>query len=55
MNANGQQVIQTINLPIQALQSMGAANVQQQQIGTQLMPQLQQVPSHAPFIVANFC
>lgn len=46
-NQSGQQIIQTINLPIQALQSMGAANVQQQQqqIGTQLMPQLQQVCS----------
>ncbi|XP_046916171.2 uncharacterized protein LOC124496667 isoform X1 [Dermatophagoides farinae] len=40
---NGQTILQTIQIPIQALQSLGA-NVQQPQIAThQMMPQLQQV------------
>lgn len=39
---NGQTILQTIQFPIQALQSLGT-NVQQQQIATQVMPQLQQV------------
>ncbi|OTF83084.1 hypothetical protein BLA29_004977, partial [Euroglyphus maynei] len=40
---NGQTILQTIQIPIQALQSIGT-NVQQQQIAThQMMPQLQQV------------
>lgn len=36
---NGQAILQTIQFPIQALQQLNSANVQQQQI----MPQLQQV------------
>lgn len=36
---NGQAILQTIQFPIQALQQLNSANVQQQQ----LMPQLQQV------------
>ena len=40
---NGQAILQTIQFPIQALQQLNSANVQQQQIATQVMPQLQQV------------
>ena len=39
---NGQTILQTINFPIQALQSLGT-NVQPQQITTQVVPQIQQV------------
>ncbi|KAI7688336.1 Transcription factor Sp4 [Sarcoptes scabiei] len=39
---NGQTILQTIQIPIQALQSLGT-NVQPQQIAAQVMPQLQQV------------
>lgn len=39
---NGQTILQTIQFPIQALQSLGT-NVQQQQIATQVVPQIQQV------------
>ena len=41
---NGQTVLQTIQIPIQALQSLTGSNVQQQQsLTTHMMPQLQQV------------
>lgn len=40
---NGQTVLQTIQIPIQALQSLGTNVQQQQTLATHVMPQLQQV------------
>lgn len=39
---NGQTILQTLQIPIQTLQSLGS-NVQQQSIAAQVLPQIQQV------------